>query len=208
MIDRIDDIVEDYCSMTSGCIPNKEILGKLVKVIGYLIDNDFSNKEILERIIKLDNISSSEISYEGINTLLEQNKFYYHNSLHIKSKAPSFDPITLEESCEPFYLEMKIKFSLEDLLNYYYDKTLVPIGLRDKDKDLGSLKHLLNKYSKIDGVESIDIILSMIDRASEDIEKQIYGVFELESYIREVFEYYNELIPMARYSKTNQIVWR
>ena len=57
--------------------------------------------------------------------LIQPGKFYLHPQLQETSKKPSFilDSKTMEiieKPGEPFYLEMKERFSVEDVLAYYY----------------------------------------------------------------------------------------
>jgi hypothetical protein len=208
---NIEEIVEIYYRVFSGIMPEEEIVETTKKTIAYLWDNGYDEKEIMQILIRccvkggINPNNLPDILWE--NSLLEKNAFYYHNILHITSKPPIWDPVTLTEKTEPYFMEMKIKFTMEDLLSYYYNKLLVPIELRDRKKDIGAFEHLLKKYKSMK-VKPIDFVLTLIDTASLDEEIKVFNVLDLSKVEREVYDFYENTIPMAIYSKANVIVWR
>lgn len=209
---NVEGIIYLYYKMMKGILPDKEVVTQTEKTVNYLIDNNFGEKEIMTTLINIGKggaVTPNDLPNElWENSLLEKGVFYYHNILHITSPPPKWDPVTLQEEVPTYFLEMRINFTMEDLLQYYYDKMRMPIDLRDDKKEIGGLTYLLNKYKKMK-VEAIDFVLSLIDFASNnDCEEKILNALDLSKLEREVYDYYEEVTQMATYEKANMIVWR
>ena len=222
-------IYKAYCHNV-GIEPSKEDFNKTLAVAKYLKDNGydiefmfllmqdtFRNVKDEEEYIYDENINRQRktcITFDDLpdklweNSLLERNKFYYSEILHLKSKPPTWNPITFEETCEEFYLEMIINFTIDDLMNYYYEKCRIPLNLQDDKKVKGALMFLINKYDKFKA-PGIDYVISLIDAASNDIDREmILEVFEIEEYAKEVIQKFDKMIEQAEYEGANKIVWR
>ena len=222
-------IYKAYCHNV-GIEPSKEDFNKTLTVAKYLKDNGydielifllmqdtFRNIKDEEEYIYDENINRQRktcITFDDLpdklweNSLLERNKFYYSEILHLKSKPPTWNPITFEEICEEFYLEMIINFTIDDLMNYYYEKCRIPLNLQDDKKVKGALMFLINKYDKFKA-PGIDYVISLIDAASNDIDREmILEVFEIEEYAKEVIQKFDKMIEQAEYEGANKIVWR
>lgn len=204
-------LIMQYYSLISGVEPEKENFNRTLATAKYLKDNGYSNPEIFKmfRLISKQKIEGKDLPKSlWDDSLLEKGVFYYHNEFHITSKPPTWNPITFKEECDPFFMEMKIKYTLEDLRNRFYDKCSVPIGFRDDKLVDGGLKHLLFKYSNL-SAKAIDYIMLMMDLAYEDVEKDlITNVFDLERYSKEAFIILEEKVMEATTNKHNQIIWR
>lgn len=204
-------IIEDYYKLCIGVMPTKEEYARTYFTALYLKDNNYTNIDIFKIF---NNISKKMITIDDLpnelwnDSLIEKNRFYFHNLIHIKSKPPTWDPISMKEKCEPFYLEMKINFTEEDLLNYFYLNSRMPVDLRDEKRDKAALMHLFKKYDKTK-INGLDFLLSLIDTVSQDIDKEmISNVFELEDYNKEVFDMYSKMLCESEFEKVNKIVWR
>lgn len=196
----------DFYELMVGTTPNEEDVKNLNGCVLYLKDNNFSDREIFNILndSKNINIKASELPskyWEG--SLLKPNTFYYHDKLRIMSKAPKWDPETLKEITYPYFLEMKIMFTMDDLIEYFYQKTLIPVELRNRKNEEASFKYLLDKY-KIMKTEPIDFILFLIDSVRE--EDSIYKVFDLQKYEPDVFKMFEKLNSDKTIKK--EIVWR
>ncbi len=196
----------DFYELMTGITPTEDIVKNLNNCVLYLKDNNFSNKEIFNILNenKNINIKASELPdkyWKG--SLLKPNTFYYHDKLRIISKAPKWDPETLKEITYPYFLEMKIMFTMNDLIQYYYEKTLIPVELRNRKSEEASFKYLLDKY-KIMKVEPIDFILFLIDSVKSD--DSINKVFDLQKYEPDVFKMFERLNSDKTIKK--EIVWR
>ena len=213
-------IVYDLYILTAGIEPSEKAFNRTLATANHLKDNGYNKKRILEILsqsIKDKINKDNEIIVYGedlpedlwSHSLLQKNKFYYSDILHIKSNPPTWNPVTFKEECEPFFLEMKIDFTIVDLLDYYYDKCRVPQGLQDDKKNGGALLHLIKKYDAFNNVPGLDYVIALIDRASKDIDKNFFAdVFEIESYNKEVIEEFSAMYEQAIFEKTNVIVWR
>lgn len=213
-------LIYELYTLAVGIEPSEDTLNRTLATANYLKDNNFDTKDILKILrnaMKEIDKNNLEIPIRGEdlpnelwnNSLLEKNRFYYSDILHIKSKAPSWNPITFKEECEPFFLEMKINFTMDDLLIYYYDKCRVPQGLRDDKKNSGALNHLIKKYEKFNNIPGLDYVIALIDKANKDIDKNFFSdVFEIENYNKEVIEEFTAMYEQAVFEKTNVIVWR
>ena len=203
--------VGDYLSIRVGFALPDEDFNKILATANYLKDNGKTSKEIFKIFMNIDKtIVTPEDLPESLwsESLLEKGVFYYNNRLHITSKAPTWNPKTFQEECEPFFIEMIINFTMEDLLNMYYTECRVPIGLRDKIRDKGALSHLLTKYNNLKA-PGLDYVMLMIDLASKDVETQfLSNPFELETYSKEAFMILEDMAVEATHNKSNIIVWR
>jgi hypothetical protein len=123
------------------------------------------------------------------NNLLDPDVFYYHNALRVTSA-----PVTLvyDETTgqykrieQPFFLEMKTSFTMEDLLRYWYKSNGMSPTEHHMKQDRGRFEYLLGMYD-------IDEILFAIDIAQahrkDQQQKPLRNVFELERFIEEAKE--------------------
>lgn len=190
-------IIDTYNQLTYSFldIDNKDIK----RIIYYLQDNDFNNKQILNYLLEYGS-ELNEILWE--NSLLKPNTFYYHEQLTLMPEPAIWNP-NIKEQSQKFYLEMKIKYTIDDLLNYYYNELLVPIELRDTNKDKGAFEHMLKKYIKFN-IEAIDFILYLIDYNKQE-NSFITNVFDLQKYERETYEKTKYILENNIYK---EIIWR
>ena len=163
---------EYYYEYHYGNYPFDEDKTKLIrtqKTIDYLFEADFTSKEIIQIIEQ--SPKKESLTYEDLpdylwnNSLLSKNTFYHHNQLQILSTPAKFDPITNQFKSSNFFIEMKIKYTEKDMLNYFYNTFKIDSVFINENKDLGALKYLLKKYSKIEFMASVDFILFLIDYA-------------------------------------------
>lgn len=211
-------MIYDFYTLVSGVEPEEHHFNRTLATANYLKDNKYDKSEILKifkNIVKEKEFDNLVIRGEDLpeylweDSLLEKDTFYYSDIFHIKSKPPSWDPVTFKEKCEPFYLEMKIKFTIENLLEYYYDKCRVPQGLRDDKKNAGALKHLIKKYNAFKNIPGIDYVVALINKTSNNVDKNfVSDVFEIEECNKEVIEEFESIYNQSYFEKTNNIVWR
>lgn len=215
-----------------GVMPSTEDFNRTMAVVDCLLENGFNAKEIYKIAKELfknyDNDNNIDLTYESVsykrkqyitfnelpeelweNSLTEKDKFYYSEILHLKSKAPSWNPITFQEECEEFYLEMKIRFTIDDLLEYYYSKCRIEVEFRDDKKAKGALLYLIEKYNKLNIATGLDIVIGLINEASNDIDNiMITDVFKIDEYLPIVIESLKAKTNEAELLKANKIVWR
>lgn len=204
-------LIMQYYSLVSGIEPEAENFNRTLATAKYLKDNGCNNSDIF-KIFKL--ISKQKIEGEDLpkslwnDSLLQKGVFYYHNEFHITSKPPTWNPITFKEECEPFFIEMKIKYTMQDLIDRFYNKCKVPIGLRDNKLVEGGLKHLLWKYNNL-SAPAIDYVMVMMDLADEDVDRElITNVFDIEKYSVKAFQMLEDMVQESKVTKSNEIIWR
>lgn len=207
---QICEFLDKYYSLAIGIEPSKEDYMRTYDTANYLLDNGFT---IQEAIMIFTEIGLNKIRVDNLpdrlwNTLIDRNVFYYSNLLHITSKPPIWNPLTFKEECEPFFMEMIMNYSYDDLLEQYYSECRVPIAFRDKAKDIGALKHLINKYNNLKA-PSLDYVLLMIKLAGQDTDVDFFNnVFDIENYSKDAFLMLHEITANASLHGNNKIIWR
>lgn len=137
------------------------------KTINYLKDCGFSSLEIIQELERQKEPSITiDTLTKGLwnNSLIKPGAFYLHHELRIVSKAPEYDYQNNTILTYPFYCEMKIRYTTDDLLNYFYSR-ISPLNTQfvDKKTDRKTVTFLMRKYGNIDFVEPLDVILCSID---------------------------------------------
>ena len=208
---------EYYYARTFGCIPY--VLGEqpeqTEKTIKYLADNGLSTAEICEVLDEIgdrtcppSNITPADLPqslWDG--SLIERNEFYYHRLLQITTPSPIFDPANCTIKSEPYYLEMRIRFTYKHLLEYFIRRSRIDVALVDEMRDVGSLKYLINKYSKIAAVRPLDFVLMLIDKATED-GFPLNCIFDIQRNEAEVLEGAKRMTAEASIHGGGRIIWR
>lgn len=150
--------------------------------IDYLLDNGFTSIEIINELKKH---NADSINYNILsdtlwkNSLIKKGAFYLHRELRLESPAPQYDPISNLVVEQPFYCEMKIRYYEKNVVNYFLSKLSNSARqLEDMKTDLGAVKYLMSKYSRIDYVEPLDIILCSIDNHLEQ-EPNCYRLIDI-----------------------------
>lgn len=200
------DLVNFYYEYNGEYPENKNHIAKTKAVLEHLQDCGLTQKQIIDIIIKelpnkeyLDFIDIPDTFWQ--DSLLKRDKFYYHKELQITSPPPTWD-----ESF-PFFLEMKIFYSEEDILNYYVKTFNLREEWTSKDKEIGSIKYLLNKYKMFSFVEPVDFMLHLIDYV-KSVGVKPNSIYDLCDYEIELAEYLEKDIKNAVLHNKNTIVWR
>lgn len=193
------DIIKTYSQLTCSCFSDINENDELKKTIYYLQDNNFTKKQIINYLFKYGSVLDESLWEDSI---LKPDTFYYHEQLTIMPGPAIWNP-NIKEQSQKFYLEMKIKYTIYDLLEYYYNELLIPIELRDTNKDKGAFEHMLKKYINFK-VEPIDFVLYLIDYTKQE-RKFITNVFDLQVHERETYEKINYITENNIYKN---IIWR
>lgn len=164
MYDTTNMYADFYFNFLIGEYPdNHEIYKKTANFFQYLEDSGLSEGEIYmvagmvkpKEVLTIDDIPS-KITKDSI---IDRNKCYYHKELIITPPPPGWD---CDEDYK-FYKEIKVRYSLEDVLDYFIKATGVRAEWVARDKELGSIKYLLKEYAKFNFIEPIDFLLHLID---------------------------------------------
>lgn len=187
-----------------GIEPTEKEIALLEIQYQRLQDNGFTNKEA--RQLMLDNkLSTDDLLYEDSIITTSDDTIYYHYELQIHSKPGGFDPETCKVIKQPYYLEMKYRYTMDALLDYYYNKLLVPIMFRDVKRDTGAFYHMINTY-KFEKMNSVDFILYVIDYAVSNKYK-VSNPLDLKNLAQDTYEYLESYVicykPVIRYREEN-----
>lgn len=148
-------------------IGGKEGLAITKNTCEYLLDCGFSSLDI---VALLNGLESGALTYESLpdrlweGSLIKRDAFYLHHELRIESKAPEFCVRTGKVIEYPYYCEMKIRYTIEDVLKYFRSKMKPSnLALSSDEYDKTAIRQLFKQYSKLDYVEPLDVLLCSID---------------------------------------------
>lgn len=188
---------------------NERIITK--NTFDFLKDNNYTDNDILKMFehfpAKMALTPNDLPDYLWEGSLVKRDTFYYHNELHITSPAPYWDFENNKIISSRFFLEMKIKYSVNDLIKYFYRKFPIDNNLIDNKKDKGSMEYLINKYKNIDFIQPVDFVLYLIDEAVNS-EMECVEIIELKKFEKATFEYLKSKTLNAAVEKMNEIIWR
>jgi hypothetical protein len=200
-------LVNLYYNYVAGETPENENDYNYTKLLfDYLIESGLDKKEIILSVLE-DFPNKEKLTIEDIpdnlwnNSLIRRNTFYYHPELQIISPPPTWD------KCYPFYLEMKIKYTIEDILKYFIKRFKLNEEWVNKDKEIGSIKYLLNSYKKYNFIEPVDFILHLIDYVIS-IDVKVETIYDLTAYELQLADYLETDIENAKSKGKNKIIWR
>ena len=141
---------------------------KTANTIDYLQDSGFSSLDIIKETNKH---NGEAIEYDNLsdtlweNSLIKKGTFYLHKELRLESPRPIYNPNTGEVTEFPYYLEMKIRYTEDDVLDYFVKKLKTSlVTSNDRHWDRRVLKEFFKRFSNLDYVEALDVILCSIDR--------------------------------------------
>lgn len=169
-----------------GVEPTEKELMLLEIKYDRLLDNGYSDEDA-KRILLDNKLNIDNLEYKDSIINTQSDTIYYHNELQIHSKSGGFDPTTMKPIKRPYYLEMKHRYTMDDLLKYFYDKIFILPRFRDKKRDTGAMNHLIGYY-KFDEIHSVDFILFIIDYVSS-LEYNITNPLELKNWGQQTFQY-------------------
>lgn len=164
-----------------------------------LIDNGYTDKEAKNILIN----SKLDIdNYEHADSIIDGDKLYRHCELQIHSIPGGFDPETCTIIKRPYYLEMKSRYTMNNLLDYYYTKLVVPMLFRDEKRDIGAFKHLFSSF-KSPLIDSVDFILFVIDYVSS-YEYKVNNPLELKNWFQQTYEYLEQYVLSTKIEIVNR----
>ncbi len=126
------------------------------------------------------------------NNLIERDVFYYHNALREVSPPPKLvkaEDGTLKRIESEFFLEMKTRFTLHDLMTYWYTKMEINADDHIRRQDEGKFKYLLNNYTLDELLFAIDV--AKATRKSKQL-RLLRNAFELDKYIDDAREFISQ----------------
>lgn len=173
--------------------------------IDYLYNNNYNEGDIINILskIKKESIKYKDLPSKLWNGLIERDTYYFHPELQILSKPPMLF-ISSDIVIKPvkFFKEIKISYTKQDVLNYFYRKANSKI-IKDMNRDLGSLDYLLSRY-KHQLMNSLDVILYLID----DHAFEANSLLALSNYEVNTLERIENMYYDNHRSGTDKIIYR
>lgn len=178
--------------------------------LSYLQDCGYADKEIRDLIDSIpdvkDCLTPSELPdslWEG--SLIERGKFYIHRELQILPPPPMRKKDgTMTVS--PFYIEMKIQYTMLNLIRKFYNELDIDSSLIDWKRNAGSFDYLLKKYEKLDVCQPLDFVLELIALAGR--ERRISQIVNLTQYEKDALGNIRGWRNEAHLRGTDHIIWR
>lgn len=206
------DYIDFYYTNVLGYTPeNMDDIKATSATIAYLQDCGLTVNEVKAVILACDAVERltpadlPDTLWSG--SLTRRDRFYYHHALQITSKPPHYDAELGKEVIEPYFLEIKARYAMQDLIHYFYTKLNVDIELMNEKRDSARMASLLKKYEQLSFVSSLDFVLSLIDYAAYS-HQRILSIFDIEKNETEVFEELKRKAAEASFHGKNVIVWR
>lgn len=141
----------------------------------------------IDDVLKFFNVSAKKaVVQRDPNNLLKAGEFYYHPALQVAPPPPVITQLddgsfVSSYDTEEFFLEIKEKFTVEDLAQYFYSVMGID-GEGFRERDIGAFKHILRSYD-------LDTVLYTIDEArflAEDLSKPVpKSPFDIRDYFDE-----------------------
>lgn len=215
-MNNVKEYINQYCEYVYGySLPEDHSTYKRLKnIFDYLNECDIGF-DLIQYVIEHSSISS-ELTFENLpeilwqNSLLQKGVFYYHNELRLIHSMPCIDIYTgiVEQGINS--LEMKIKYTYEDVLQYYYRVSEKDIKLADQSRELGQIKFLYKKYLNYENhihISAIDILLYTIDAMCNNAQEN-YDLFNTTRFEYETLIYLQTIAKQSTADKNNKIIWR
>jgi hypothetical protein len=184
-----------------------------------VLDMGFTAEEILKHLKYLQTKSPggppnngnltavfSRIKSPGQN-ILRSDQVYYHNQLRCIPSPPrcklDYDTGVITCVSEPFYMEYRASYTLNDLLAFY-----TQIMPEEKERALGyDKKRFLGAFAHMVKQQGIDLVLFSIDAQADAFStKSLTSPFDLQDYLKSAKALRNEKINEVRIAGLDQVV--
>lgn len=139
--------------------------------------------------------------------LLEYGRFYYHNALRNTSPPPlraiDYDSGEITTISEPYFLEMKASFDVEEVADYYCKQFEIKANKHEKSRIVGTFGYLLKN-------SDVERIMFMIDVAANECRAEdlppLKTPLDITDYAKEALSIFHEKKTEAVLSGGNKIV--
>ena len=203
------NLVNYYNTNILGYSPDELNTAKTEATIAYLKDNKFTDEQIIyimQHIAPHEAFIPSMLPEElWSDSLLRKDALYLHKELRIYTESPRITKVNGKEVDTDLYNEMKIEYTIDDLLEYFYKTLNICNEIRNYKQDVAQFSTLLNKYKTFNSVDGIELLLDVIDQM-KDARIKVFKPFDLDvaSKIADAGErlHNSKLRPEAR------IIWR
>lgn len=198
--------------------PNEELTKRekkqVIDEMRAILDEGWTSKEIREVLEKegVKTLFPSALFRDrkpSVWNLLDSNAFYLHPQLRIMPGPPKriidYNKGTIKKITEPYFLEMRASYTLNDLVRYYEDQHNLKLTDDEREQCRGAFRYLLKNFS-------VDEILFMIDVAANHIRDHdlppLENPLELKKFAKEAREEINAKRTEERLAGNDRIVPR
>lgn len=203
------DLMNYYNTNILGYYPGDNQSEKTMCTISYLRDCGFKDNDILKIINEVmpQEAFTPDMLPERLwdGSLLKKDGLYLHRELRVPSPVPAIDRNTGKEIKTNLYNEMKIMYTVDNLLDYYYDKLSIPLEFRNRKRDTAQFNTLLKHYGMFNGVAGVEIMLDLIDQTCYEF-ITVLNPFDLENPHKIASAY--EGIRKAKLRPEAGVIWR
>lgn len=206
-------LTEYFYEHNIGYSVSDEYVNQTTKVIEYLLECGF-NKEDIISIVLNNEYDHEYLTFEDLperlwkESLLEKNKYYMHQELHLNSGSDVVDIYSGEVVESNHAIEMKIAYGWMDVLKYYCNKFDTDINILNINKEVGALQYIYDLCAeKYTDLNSIDVLLYLIDNAASNSNKFV-TVLNLQDYLYDTIVYMYSVKKELEYNNYNKIIWR
>lgn len=181
------------------------------ETIVYLEDNRIPGSEIRKALLDIPT-GTEALHPDDLpdwlwkDSLVERGRFYFHRRLQIVSSPPKVDIFTGKAKTAPYFIEMRIRFTVNDLIEYCRRKLHIRQELQDNKRDKAAVLHLLERYRRIEAVAPLDFMLFLADHAERT--GNVRQIVSLSSHEAEVLEEATKWKNEAHAKEKDRIVWR
>lgn len=163
------DLTSFYYKNILGFSPDNKLAVMATEcTISYLIDCGLSESEIVRLMSQIEPKDGfTPDMLPGTlwdNSLLNKGELYLHKELRLPPPPMKIDVRTGKEERGDFSNEMKIFYSAEDLLSYFYKTLNVLPEFRNK-KHIRQIEEILDRYKNLRDVNPVELVLELIDNA-------------------------------------------
>ena len=171
------DIVACYAMLVYPGQITKDKLNKMVLSFNKILDNGYVYQDIRNAIQQAHN-NGTDIPWKRYNAvvsfisndrnLLKSGTRYYHKNLIIRGSVPivehDIDKGTLVSRGTEFFVEPKASYTMNQLIDYFWDKTKVNQAQFNRQRVATFFQSLLRSYS----IDNLLFIIEAAGRAYED----------------------------------------
>lgn len=165
-----------YYRNVLGYCPDEAEWTPTLASIQYMLDNELPVTDILQELKRhnTDAVHPDTLT-DALwdQSLLQKNHFYFHKELQIVSPAPVIKKDGTVSYPEDF-IEMRIRYTEQDLLDYFYRRiSKQDFAVCDPKKDGKTVSYILKRLEPIEYVEPVDLFLCLIDDFTNSLENTI-----------------------------------
>lgn len=188
---------------------NDKVSMSICKTLADILNNGYTftmlHKDIMTAFTHHRDLDLAKYKKPCSLNLIKQGVMYYHKELKIINQLPAvvhdIDAGTLTSVPTEFYVEPVASYTIEDLLKYFYSRTMADTAEFNPKRMSGLFSHMIDKYG-------LDKLLFMIEAAARmfDAEHKIFTLADFDSYSSTASHYLEEIKNSCTFSGEDKYV--